>query len=86
MTIRDELTEIHGPLLFLDPESFDKAIIGTGHRCGQPELVAYDVEKCIKVLMEDGMDEDEAREFFDFNTAGAWVGPQTPIFIYRSDE
>jgi hypothetical protein len=24
---------------------------------------------------------DEAVEHFDFNVSGAWVGPQTPLFI-----
>ena len=28
-----------------------------------------------------GMDLDEAKEFFDFNVAGAWVGEGTPIWM-----
>jgi len=27
------------------------------------------------------MTEDEAREYFDFNTIGAWYGETTPCFI-----
>jgi len=34
-------------------------------------------------MNRDGMDEDEAREFLDFNTFGAWMGPGTPLFMYR---
>jgi hypothetical protein len=26
---------------------------------------------------------DEAREYFDFNVAGAYVGEQTPVFVRR---
>jgi hypothetical protein len=31
--------------------------------------------------MADGMEEEEAIEFFYFNQAGAWVGETTPCFI-----
>ena len=66
----------------LTADGFDDAIIGIGERCGQPSLVAYDRDKCIQVLMDrDGMDYEEAVEFFDFNVAGAWVGENTPMFI-----
>jgi hypothetical protein len=27
------------------------------------------------------MTEEEAEEYFEFNTAGAWIGSQTPIFM-----
>ena len=71
----------------LTADGFDDAIIGIGERCGQPFLVAYDRDKCIQVLMDrDGMDYEEAVEFFDFNVAGAWMGENTPIFITRWEE
>jgi hypothetical protein len=64
-------------LLFAD--GFDDAICGVdtvGVR------VCYDVDKCIKILMVNhGMDIEEAIEFFDFNVAGAYVGEQTPLYI-----
>ena len=42
-------------------EGFDEAIIGVAERCSKPALVVYDIERCIKVLMErDGMDRDGA--------------------------
>jgi hypothetical protein len=31
--------------------------------------------------MEDGMEEEEAWEFLEFNTFCAYVGEQTPIFV-----
>ena len=31
--------------------------------------------------MKDGMSEDEAEEYFEFNVTGAWVGHGTPIFV-----
>ena len=48
---------------------------------GSP-LAAYDRAKCIKILMDrDGMTEDAAEEFFEFNVIGAWLGEGTPVFI-----
>jgi hypothetical protein len=32
-------------------------------------------------MERDGMERDEAEEFFDFNIEGAYVGPETPVFI-----
>ena len=64
----------------LKADGFDKAIIGVGSRCGQPDIIAYDVNKCIKILMDQGMTDEEAMEFFEFNVVGAWVGEETPIF------
>jgi hypothetical protein len=31
----------------------------------------------------DGMHEEEAEEYFEFNVAGAWVGHGTPVFVRR---
>ncbi|MDG2336854.1 MAG: hypothetical protein P8N94_02550 [Gammaproteobacteria bacterium] len=41
----------------------------------------YSIPLCIDSLVADGMDEEEAREYFEFNTLGAFVGPGTPLFI-----
>jgi hypothetical protein len=69
------------------PDWFEAAYIGPARRCGQPTLAAFSVSKCIQILMErDGMEYDEAMEFFDFNVAGAWCGPGTPIWIDDVDQ
>lgn len=66
-------------MLFAD--GLDEAILGVAERCGQPPLVAYDRSRCIDILAAQGMDREEAEEYFEFNVVGAWVGPYTPIFI-----
>jgi hypothetical protein len=45
----------------------------------------YDLSRCVEILMEDGMDEESAVEYLEFNVLGAYVGPSTPVFamIYR---
>jgi len=65
-------------------DGFDEAVLGVARRCGQPDLIAYDVEKIIEILVtRDDMTYEEAVEFFDFNIAGAWMGEETPIFIIK---
>jgi len=45
--------------------------------------VVYPVDSILETLMErDGMTYEEAREYFDFNIDGAYVGEYTPIYIY----
>ena len=47
-----------------------------------PVRIVYSVKKVLEVLMKrDGMDLDEAREFFDFNIGGAYVGQGGPVFV-----
>lgn len=70
--------------LFLEPRAtFDRAIIGLAERINMM-VVAYDRDLTIQAMVDvDGMDHEEAVEFFEFNTAGAWMGEGTPIFISR---
>ena len=68
-------------------DGFDAAFIGVVHRCGEPAVAVYDYEKCVAVLVDrDGMDEEEAVEFFEFNVVGSWVGPGTPAFVEKVQE
>ena len=68
-------------------DGFEAAIVGIAEGCGRSPAVVYDREKCIAILMErDGMDRDEANEFFDFNVAGAYVGVGTPVFLVKPEE
>lgn len=66
------------------PDGFEGAAIGVARRCGQPTLAVYDARKAVEILVErDGMTEDEAVEFFDFNVVGSWNGAHSPIWLYR---
>lgn len=62
-------------------DGMEAAILGVARRCGQPTLVVYSERKIIDLLKGQGMDEDEAWEFYDFNILGAWVGDNTPLFL-----
>jgi hypothetical protein len=62
-------------------DGFERALLGFGVHF-HSTVAVYDYEGCIKILQQrDGMSEDEAREFFEFNVVGAWMGPHTPVFV-----
>tara|TARA_B100001093_G_scaffold467264_1_gene486333 strand:- start:419 stop:652 length:234 start_codon:yes stop_codon:yes gene_type:complete len=66
----------------LKADGFDEAIMGTAGRCGMTNVLVYDENKIISILQErDGMDEDEAREYYEFNIKGAYMGEMTPLFF-----
>lgn len=72
--------------MILKAEGFDGAILGLGRRCGQSDLLVYDADKCVAILMKDGMTDEEAMEYFEYNVVGSWMGEGTPIFLYRGLE
>lgn len=67
-------------------DGLDEAIIGATHdiATGHFRLV-YDVDMCIDILAKD-MTRAEAMEFLEFNTFGAYVGPDTPLFMFNNWE
>ena len=61
-------------------DGFEKALVGYAQRF-HAVIALYDRQRCIEILVErDGMTHDEAEEFLEFNTIGAWVGEGTPAF------
>ena len=63
----------------LTADGFDDAVIG--FEVHSMRLI-YSVTKCLEILMNDGMDETDAQEYFSYNVEGAWVGEQTPIWCH----
>jgi len=66
----------------LKADGLDDAIIGVGHRCGEPSIVVYDMEKAVQIVQKK-MDCEiwEAIEYFNFNILGSYIGEYTPIFM-----
>tara|TARA_Y100001973_G_C5032668_1_gene248838 strand:- start:147 stop:398 length:252 start_codon:yes stop_codon:yes gene_type:complete len=64
-------------------DGYEDAFVGTTISAFSRKQVAlYDYDKCIMILMHDNnWSEEEAVEWFDYNTIGAWSGDDTPIFI-----
>jgi len=74
-------------LIFFDPpEVFDAAIVGVVEGFDQEPAVLYDQAQVLAGFVAQGMDEDEAVEWFEYNTRGAFLGPATPRFLLRPDQ
>lgn len=72
------LSEIDSEILICD--GFDEAIVGYVEVFSKI-IALYDKEKCLSILMKrDGMTEEEAIGFFDYNVVGSYVGEHTPAF------
>ena len=62
-------------------DGFEDALIGYGTRY-MHGVAVYSRSKCLEILMKrDGMTDEEALEFFEFNVSGAYVGENTPVFL-----
>ena len=70
----------------LKMDGYDNCIVGVITRCGQTPILAYDRSKVISSLESDGMSNEEAEEYFQFNQIGAWVGDETPAFLEPHNE
>ena len=67
---------------FITFDGFDAAIIGHGTQFST-NLIIYDYKKCLEIrVSRDGMEWVEAEEYMSFNVIGAWVGKNTPVFLY----
>jgi len=64
-------------------DGFEDAFIGFGTRFTY-DVAVYDYNKCIEILERD-MPHEDAVEYFEFNTRGAYVGENTPVFVTVED-
>jgi hypothetical protein len=84
--IRDELQNLFSDvsLLFMLEKEYDGAIIGVIDGKAHEPAVCYDYKKVIKINMKDGMDYEEAVEFWNYNQRDAYVGKNTPVFLFKN--
>jgi len=66
----------------LVPDGFENCCIGAEYGGDMPRLV-FDAEMIIERLVEDGLSYEEAHEYFSYNIDGAYMGHQTPLYIWR---
>ena len=74
-----EIIDCYGDEEFLIADGFDAAVIGV--EVHSMRLI-YSVSKCIDILIEEGMEHEDAIEHFEYNVSGAYVGEQTPIWCH----
>ena len=76
----------HDENVALGADGFEDALIGYGTQFNK-DLAIYDYEKCVVVLMKrDGMTDEEAREYMEYNVCGAYMGNNTPVFLREEYE
>lgn len=80
-SLLDEMLDGDGAMLLEPRDVFDRCVIGVAERINM-RVAAYDTARVIEALVEHhGMEDEDAREYFEFNVAGSWVGEGSPVFI-----
>ena len=72
-------------------DGFDSAILGTASIWNgneRVEVLVYSQYLMVnQLIVRDGMTEEEAIEYIDFNIENAYIGKDTPIIVwYYNDE
>jgi hypothetical protein len=65
-------------------DGLEEAFIGIGYQFHTP-IAIYSKSKAIQCLINQGMDEEQALEYYDYNIAGSYLGDNTPIFLEDED-
>jgi|TARA_R100000482_G_C4989597_1_gene86792 formylmethanofuran dehydrogenase subunit E len=79
MIDKEQLMEILADEECLTADGFEDALVGCTY--GANVVAVYDINKMIEVLIEEGIEYDDAVEFLDYNVVGAYVGEKTPQYI-----
>lgn len=80
--IAEAIAERNPDALFAD--GLESALVGYTANHHGPTRAVYDAEACREILMRrDGMSHEEASEFLEFNTFGAYVGENGPVYVER---
>jgi len=85
MSLIEELSEICPEATTFD--GLDEAIIALADN-GVGVIAVYDNNAMVKIIMKDGMDEEEAQEYIDYNIVRSlpYMGDYKPVIIFRTLE
>jgi len=71
-------------------DGFDIAIIGTASLWNgneRVEVLVYDIYQMVEQLtIRDGMSQDDAIEYINFNIENAYIGKDTPIIVWEYND
>lgn len=83
--LKDFLMEMTDEVVIAD--GLSDAFVGLAQVGSESKTVAvYDSVKIIRILMEQGLTQDEAVEYYEYNILGAYVGEATPIYLIPVDK
>jgi hypothetical protein len=77
ISLREKVADMNPEAILWD--GIDDAIIGISI----DNRTVYGLNKMILLFQEQGMSEEEAMEWIDFNIISAYVGEYTPIHIWE---
>jgi hypothetical protein len=77
LSLREKVADMNPEAILWD--GLDDAIIGISI----DNRTVYGLNKMILLFQEQGMSEEEAMEWIDFNIISAYVGEYTPIHIWE---
>ena len=84
MTAREWInTNFEGSLLLAD--GYDDALLGWAYQPGLGTIAVYEANRCLEILQAQGMTEEEAQEYFSFNSEGCG-GKGMPVYLWRIPE
>lgn len=63
-------------------DGLEEAFMGVAMQFTTP-MAIFDEDKCIDILVTQGMTTEEAIEYYNFNIIGSYVGVNTPAFIKK---
>ena len=63
----------------LTADGFDAALVGCTY--GANVVAVYDIQRMIEVLVNEGMEHDDAVEFLEYNVVSAYLGDRTPLYV-----
>ena len=71
-------------------DGFDECVIGVANIWRDQitvEVLVYSADAMIEILRQnDGMSEEEALEYFEFNIEGPYIGIDTPVLVFTDPD
>jgi hypothetical protein len=81
--LRQVIAAADGAVFF---DGLDNAIVGVGTQHTRPAVLVYSARRIVELLMSrDGMDRDEAEDFYAHNIECLWAGDRTPLILHDWD-
>jgi len=79
MIDKEHLMEVLAEEECLTADGFDAALVGCTY--GTNVVAVYDIQRMIEVLVNEGMEHDDAVEFLEYNVVSAYLGDKTPLYV-----
>ena len=81
--IEVEVASKYEGLLLLEPrDKYDPCLVGVVRGAGMDSRACYSYEKVMEAILQDGHSLEDAQEHFSYNVIGAYVGLNTPCFLF----